>query len=137
MRAASRQLPAPDLWPDCHYVSVCAALAGGVTQDGDRSWDGVRRMEWGQRMQSSASGNAMSMQPTAVFAPPQHAVGLSPTQGLSPPAGMDMASLFGRESSAVCIHTWNSGWSQGREDLWCPFWVTCEVLHETRLMVWP
>ena len=42
MRAASRQLPAPDLWPDCHYVSVCAALAGGVTQDGDRSWDGVR-----------------------------------------------------------------------------------------------
>ena len=39
-------------------------------------------------MQSPASGHATSIQPTAVFAPPRHRVGLSPTEwglvGLSP-----------------------------------------------------
>lgn len=88
-------------------------------------------------MQSPASGHTTSIQPTAVFAPPRHGVGLRSMQGLSPLGGIEVASLFGRESSAVWIHACHAGWSWGREEPWCLFWVTGKALHGTRLVVWP
>lgn len=56
-------------------------------------------------MQSSDCERAMSIQPTAMATSPHPGVGLYPMGVLSPLARMDTASLLGRESSVVWVHS--------------------------------
>lgn len=95
----------------------------------DRSRDGVRR-DRGCRAQAVDMPRASSPQPRL-------GVGLYPEWVLSPQAGMDTASLLGRESSVVWIHASNTDCFWGREEPGCRFWATCEVLRGTGLVAWP
>lgn len=86
-------------------------------------------------MQSSDCERAMSIQPTAMATSPHPGVGLYPMGVLSPLARMDTASLLGRESSVVWVHSSSAGCSWDREEPGCCFWVTCQVLSGTIKML--